>query len=128
MGFWIFMLVSDLLIPLTIIGFGNYFIKNAPKEINGIFGYRTAMSMKNRDTWEFAHHYCGKIWFFSGLIMFFLSFIAMLYVIGKDVNYVGIYGGILCGIQLIFLIASIVFTETALIKNFDEFGIKRKTA
>lgn len=128
MGFWIFMLVSDLLIPLTIIGFGNYFIKNAPKEINGIFGYRTAMSMKNRDTWEFAHHYCGKIWFFSGLIMFFLSFIAMLYVIGKDVNYVGIYGGILCGIQLIFLIASIVFTETALRKNFDEFGIKRKTA
>ncbi len=95
MGFWIFMLVSDLLIPLTIIGFGKYFIKNAPKEINGIFGYRTAMSMKNRDTWEFAHYYCGKIWFFSGLIMFFLSFIAMVFIIGKDVNYVGTYGGIL---------------------------------
>ncbi len=127
MGFWIFMLVSDLLIPFTIISFGKDFIKNAPKEINGIFGYRTAMSMKNKDTWEFAHHYCGKIWFDSGRIMFFLSVIAMVFVIGKEDNYVGTYGGILCGIQLIFLIASIFLTEIALRKNFDQFGNKRKT-
>lgn len=128
MGFWIFMLVSDLLIPFSIISFGKYFIKNAPKEINGIFGCRTAMSMKNKDTWEFAHHYCGKIWFVSGWIMFFLSAVAMVFVIGKEDNYVGTYGGILCGIQLIFLIASIFLTEIALRKNFDKFGNKRKTA
>ena len=24
-------------------------------------GYRTSMSMKNKDTWEFAHKYCGKV-------------------------------------------------------------------
>lgn len=59
MGFWIFMVVMDLLIPLTMIGFGRYFLKSAPKEINVIFGYRTTMSMKNRDIWEFAHRYCG---------------------------------------------------------------------
>ena len=52
MGFWIFMLIMDLLIPLTMIGFGRYFIKKAPKEINGVFGYRTSMSMKNKDAVE----------------------------------------------------------------------------
>ena len=27
MGFWIYMLIMDLLLPLTMIGFGKYFIK-----------------------------------------------------------------------------------------------------
>ena len=63
MGFWIFMLIMDLLLPFTMIGFGRYFMKKAPKEINSVFGYRTSMSMKNKDTWEFAHKYCGKVWY-----------------------------------------------------------------
>ena len=46
MGFWIYMLIMDLILPFTMIGFGKYFIKKAPKEINGVFGYRTSMSMK----------------------------------------------------------------------------------
>ena len=62
MGFWIFMLIMDLLLPFTMIGFGRYFMKKAPKEINSVFGYRTSMSMKNKDTWEFAHKYCGNTW------------------------------------------------------------------
>lgn len=57
MGFLIFMVIMLLLTPLTMIGFGKYFIKSAPKEINGAFGYRTSMSMKNKDTWQFAHNY-----------------------------------------------------------------------
>ena len=63
MGFWIFMLIMDLLIPFTMIGFGKMFLKKAPDQINYVFGYRTSMSMKNQDTWVFAHHYCGKIWY-----------------------------------------------------------------
>ena len=64
MGFWIFMLIMDLLIPFTMIGFGKMFLKKAPDQINYVFGYRTSMSMKNQDTWVFAHHYCGKIWIY----------------------------------------------------------------
>ena len=60
MGFWIFMLIMDLLLPFTMIGFGRYFMKKAPKEINSVFGYRTSMSMKNKDTWEFAHNIVVK--------------------------------------------------------------------
>lgn len=46
MGFWISMVIMDLLIPFTMIGFGKYFLKTAPKEINTVFGYRTTMSIK----------------------------------------------------------------------------------
>lgn len=36
MGFWVFMLIMDLLIPFTMICFGRYFMKKAPKEINAV--------------------------------------------------------------------------------------------
>ena len=40
MGFWIFMLIMDLLLPFTMIGFGRYFMKKAPKEINSTCAVR----------------------------------------------------------------------------------------
>ncbi|MGG7078556.1 SdpI family protein [Clostridium sardiniense] len=125
MGFWIFMMISDLLIPITMVGFGKYFIKHAPKEINEVFGYRTSMSMKNKDTWEFAHHYFGKLWLTIGWIMLVISAIAMLFVIGRDEDVVGTFGGILCGIQLVLLIGPIFPTERALKRNFDKRGNRK---
>ena len=62
MGFWIFMFAVNLLIPLVMVIFGAIFIKTAPKKINFLFGYRTERSMKNEDTWKFAHTYLGKLW------------------------------------------------------------------
>ena len=125
MGFWIYMLIMDLILPFTMIGFGKYFIKKAPKEINGVFGYRTSMSMKNKDTWEFAHRYYGKIWYICGLSALPITVIFMLLVIGKNVETVGTVGGIIMGIQLVPLIGSIFPTEIALRKNFDKNGKRR---
>ena len=69
MGFWIFMLVMDLLIPVTMVFIGKRFQKKPPKEIKAMYGYRTAMSMKNKETWKYAHRCCGKLWYVSGLVM-----------------------------------------------------------
>ena len=101
------MLTMDLLIPFTMIGFGKYFLKKVPKEINMIFGYRTAMSMKNKETWEFAHKYCGKIWYVCGWIMLPVTVVFLLLTIGKSEDYVGTVGGVICIVQLIPLIGSI---------------------
>lgn len=125
MGFWIYMLIMDLLLPFTMIGFGKYFIKKAPKEINRVFGYRTSMSMKNKNTWEFAHRYCGKIWYICGLITLFITVVCMLLLIGKDKDVVGIGGTIMMGVQLVPLIGSIFPTEIALRKKFDKNGKRR---
>lgn len=125
MGFWVFMLIMDLLIPFTMICFGRFFMKKAPKEINAVFGYRTSMSVKNKDTWEFAHKYFGKIWYVCGLIMLPATVIFLLLVIEENEGYVGTVGGIICDVQLIPLIGSIFPTEIALKKNFDKNGKRR---
>lgn len=122
MGFWVFMLLMNLVIPVTMIGFGKLFLCRPPKEINAVFGYRTAMSTKNKDTWEFAHHYCGRIWYIAGWIILPVSVIVSLLMLGKDDDTIGIYSGVLCTIQIVLIITSIIPTEAALKKNFDKYG------
>lgn len=125
MYFWFFMLISDLVIPFTMIAFGKCFMKKAPNKINAVFGYRTSMSMKNKDTWEFAHKYAAKVWYICGMAMLPMTIIPMLLITGKSKDEVGLAGGIICGIQLILLIGTIFPTEIALRKNFDENGKRR---
>ena len=125
MGFWIFMLCTVLLVPLIMLFFGLYFKNKSPKEINSLFGYRTTMSMKNKDTWEFAHHYCGRLWLVLGMIMLPLSVIPMLFFINQDIDVVGIAGGIIEGIQVVVFLISIFPAEKALKKTFDENGNRR---
>lgn len=124
MGFWIFMTVCNLLIPILMIGIGKVFVKYPPKTINGIYGYRTSMSMKNTDTWNFAHLYCGKLWWKIGWIMLPVSMIAMIMLVGKNEDTVGIWGAVIVTIQCIILIAAIFPVESALKKNFDKSGKK----
>lgn len=126
MGFWIYMLLTALLIPLIMIGVGCAFTKTAPKNITHIFGYRTAMSMKNRDTWEFAHKHCGKLWVRLGLILLPLSILPMLFVIGKSEDTIGTTGAIVCLLGAALLILSIFPTERALRKTFDENGNRKE--
>jgi len=124
-GFWIFMLVNNLLIPLTTIIFGHRFIIKPPKEINYLYGYRTSMSMKNTETWKYAHNFCGKLWCIFGWIMLPLSIVVMFFVIDDDVNWVGYFGLFICLIQLVVMIIPIIFTEIALNKKFDKNGDRR---
>lgn len=126
MGFWIFMLIIDLLIPVTMIGYGRSFWKKAPKEINAVYGYRTSMSMKNRDTWVFAHNYFGKLWYIGGLILLPISVIPMICFIGRTENVVGTVGGVVCFVQMIPLTGVIIPTEIALKRHFDKNGNRRK--
>ncbi|MEI3101646.1 MAG: SdpI family protein [Oscillospiraceae bacterium] len=125
MGYWLFMLAVSLLIPLTMIIFGRHFMSNPPKDINSFYGYRTSMSMKSRETWDFAHRYFGKLWFILGLILLPLSVMPMFFLLGKSVETIGNASLVIMGIQLLFLVAPIIPTEAALKKNFDQFGSRR---
>lgn len=125
LGYWLFMLAVSLVIPLTMMIFGRHFMHNPPKEINGSYGYRTSMSMKSRETWDFAHRYFGRLWFILGLILLPLSAAAMLFLLGESVKAIGNSSLIIMGVQLLFLIIPIFPTERALKKNFDRFGFRR---
>lgn len=122
MWFWWFMLCCDLLIPVVMLAFGLYFRKGGPKTINWAFGYRSSRSTKNQDTWIFAHKYCGKIWVCSGLVLIPLSILPFFFMIGKDKDFIGTLGSVVCYIQMIPLLGSIFFVERALKKTFDKQG------
>ena len=125
MGYWLYMLGVCLVIPLTMMIFGRHFMHNPPKEINGSYGYRTSMSMKSRETWDFAHRYFGRLWFILGLMLLPLSAAAMLFLLGESVKAIGNSSLIIMAFQLLFLIIPIFPTERALKKNFDRFGFRR---
>ena len=125
MGFWIYMLLFVLLIPITMVYFGRRFFKSPPKSINATFGYRSTMSMKNQETWKLAHTVCGRFWFRCGRILLPLSVVPMLLVIGRGTETVGYTGVIIVFIQLVPLLCVIPVTEHALRKNFDKNGVRK---
>ncbi len=122
MGFWTFMLIMSLLIPVTMIGFGSYFRKRAPKEINVAFGYRTRRSMASRAAWEFAHRRIGRIWLWGGILLIPVSVVAFLPLLGGSEATVGQWGAVICFGQIILMIASIIPVEIALDRHFYRNG------
>jgi uncharacterized membrane protein len=128
MGLWIFIMLMNLITPLIMVGSGKLFSKSQPKTINWAFGYRTSMSMKNEETWRFAHEYCGKVWQKAGLVLLISTVIIMfllLLILGYESEIVGIYGTIIMCSQIVILLLTIIPTEKALRKEFDKDGNRR---
>jgi uncharacterized membrane protein len=118
-GFWIFMLIIAMLCPLTMVIFGQIFLHHPPKDINEIYGYRTKRSKRSKSAWDFAHKYVGRLWHILGIILLPLSIIAMLFCFGENIDTVGIWGGIICGIQAVIMLFTILPTEIALKRKFN---------
>ncbi|MBR4228946.1 MAG: SdpI family protein [Bacteroidales bacterium] len=125
MATWFFMLILVLLMPLFMIGFGWMFMTNPPKDINTSFGYRTKRSMRNQDTWFFAHKHFGKTWFVCGIVLIPASLVLMFLVMGREADVIRTTGFIILGLQLFLMLGAILPTESALKKKFDEFGRPR---
>ena len=124
--FWFFMLLMVLLVPVTMMVFGCVFYYKPPKKINSIYGYRTKRSMKNSQTWEVAHKHCGWLWMRFGSVIAPVSLTCMYVLRGKDIDTIGIWGGILVMMQCLVLVLTIPLTERAIRKNFDEYGMKKE--
>lgn len=125
MGIWILMLCVNLLIPGIMIGFGRWSLAGGPKEINWAIGYRTEMSMKNADTWAFAHREIGRLWTRWGWILFSAAVAAMLTLLGKDEDLIGTVGCAVMFLQLVPLIGCIFPVESKLRKTFDRDGNRK---
>ena len=122
------MLGFNLLIPAIMLGAGKLFLKKAPKDINWIFGYRTTMSMKNEDTWAFAHKVAGAFWLKWGWITLVITVVTMLLILNKSDEVISVVGCIILFAQMIPLIAVIPHTEKALHNTFDKDGTRKVDA
>ena len=83
------------------------------------------MSRKNKDTWKFAHYYCGRLWFKLGLLLLILTIIIQIPLAHSSENAIGYMTLVIEAAQLVGLLGSIVFVERALKKTFDEHGVRR---
>ena len=122
MALWFGIAFTVIIIPALMMIFGKYYIKQAPKNINHFVGYRTTRSMKNKETWKFAHNYMGKLWYKYGIVLFVISAALMLLTIGQDEDAVGGLAAIITTVQVFVMIVPGILTEKALKENFDEEG------
>ena len=125
MSIWIGIAFTVIIIPALMIIFGKYYIKKAPKNINHFVGYRTTRSMKNKETWNFAHNYMGKLWYKYGIVLFVISAALMLLTMGQDEDAVGGLAAIITTVQVFVMIVPGILTEKALKENFDEEGNRK---
>lgn len=125
MWFFITMFICNALIPLAMLIGGYCMYKNNPKKRNRFLEYRTEMSRKNKDTWMFAHNYCGKLWLKLGTALLVTTIIAQIPFMNSSDDVIGTVTLIVETIQLIVLIGSIVLVERALKRTFDENGVRR---
>ena len=126
MAFWLFFTAMDLLIPGIMVGIGARFFKHPPRTINAWYGYRTARSMRNQETWRFAHEACGKLWVRLGAVLLAAAALASVLTFRRGIEAVGIVSAVVVTLQTLVLVGSVVPVELALKRNFDDFGRKRE--
>ena len=104
---------------------GRMMWKHCPGSINLAYGYRTKRSMKNMETWKFAHEYAGKLWWKLGLLLLIPTILIHIPFYGKSDDTVGVLCGIICTVQVIVLCISIIPVENALKKTFHDDGTRK---
>lgn len=124
-GFWWFLFVCNLMIPILMILLGKWMWKHCPESINVVLGYRTKRSMKNMDTWKFAHEYCGKLWWKLGWISLLPTIVVQIPFFYSNEDVIGTVGSMISTVQVILLMVSVFPTEAALKKTFHEDGTRR---
>lgn len=118
MGFWIFMAAVGMMTPLLMILVGYWLVRHPPRTINAVYGYRTAMSRRNQQTWDFAQSCCGRLWWKIGWGMGILTAPVALSVRGRGDDVVGAALGIWEVLQCVALVLTVPVVERALKKNF----------
>ncbi len=87
---------------------------------NAIFGYKTEMSTKNQDTWDFANQYSGKLLMKWSIPLLVISELVMFLLkpSPKTAESMILF-------QLIPFSVILLYTEKALKKTFDRQGNRR---
>lgn len=114
-----FLLLCDLLIPVTMLVFGRWMWKRCPKEVGAAFGYKTRRSTRNQETWQFAHATIGRLWWILGWIALALSAAAALLFFGDESASLSLCGKLTMA-QCVLLLVTIPITERALKKRFPD--------
>ena len=122
--------LCSMLLPAVLIRNGRQAVNHPSKTIDPNSGYRTVMSMKNQDTWEFAQaqygRTCCKIgWTLLPVTALFLFLMWTLRVPVESMDYCFWQVGFVLLEAVAVVIANYVPVERALKRNFDKNGNRR---
>ena len=115
-----YLFACNLIVPAIFLVCGILMHKHCPKKINRVIGYRTRRSMKNEETWRFAHNYIGRLWEKLGAVTLVATAAVQAFFISSSENTLVLLSGLLLSLQGILVGISIVRTEKALKKEFPE--------
>lgn len=117
---FLFYFIELMIVPIIMVACGRLWKNHPPKSINKIYGYRTARSMKSKESWDFAHKYFGRILFRSGLGVAVLTIIILLMFKNSSDSTLGKAVIILLLLQVAALIVPIIPTEMALKRKYEK--------
>ena len=118
-------LVGVFVVPFVFLAFGWLFTHgHYPKHPNGVYGYRTARSMKNDETWTFAQERWGRQCWRAGWWFLILSFLVAI-LQTQPARQHGIYVGAWIAVQAVLTLGTILPVERALKNTYDEFGHRK---
>lgn len=120
------MLISVAFIPLLLIVIGKIFEKYPSKEPNIAIGFRTKLSMMNKETWDYAQRLFPKVWISLGRTLLPLSLIILFLLYSEDKDYTGNLALILMLVQVILMLGSILYVNLKLKKAFNSDGSRKE--
>ncbi|MCL2090188.1 MAG: SdpI family protein [Micrococcales bacterium] len=131
MALWLTLLGTNLFVAGIVLGIGIFMTKAKLAYRPGgtqWVGYRTPMSEKNADTWEFANRYFGRKALPVGLVAVPATVIAMLPALpafGRSETFVNSWGLVVTAVLVVALFVLVFVTERALRTTFTRQGTRR---
>lgn len=107
----LFMVPASTGLVFIVVGF--FMHRFPPKKINGLYGYRTAKSMKSQDHWDFAQRFASIEMMRAGGILLLASLLGLVFDLTEDV---GTLVGL--GILILAIILMVVRVEQAIKRRF----------
>lgn len=120
------MLISTVFIPLVLIVAGKISAKYPSKEPNIAIGFRTKLSMMNKETWDCAQKLFPKVWISLGRTMLPLSLIILFLLYSEDKDYTGNLVIILMLVQVVLMLGSILYVNLKLKETFNSDGSRKQ--
>ncbi len=113
--------IGALITPLALFAVGLYWKLRPPKFTDeGGLAYRTELSARSQETWEFAHVHISNTWVRLGVILTVLASVLMVIFADHYASFIlWLIGG-----EMVFLCISVFLVDTALKNGFDEDGHK----
>lgn len=115
-------IICSMVVPVVMIVMGMVYQTKLLTAKDSYLGYRSPRSMKNQDTWQFAHLKTGRLWFGWGIIMAVITAI-LLYLLRAETPQTVCAATVgICFFQVLLMILPLRMVEKALKFTFDKNG------